>query len=137
MQEVQGRVIGAPLPDAYMWKKRSSLLPRTVSGREIDALSLARHYSNASILKFVLPLVSKPEAAVITGIVNKEAVPLRFTVDVKATLIADPRSGMITDIENMEQTIYAAPAVSGYQKMDEILSRPLYRSSNVAHVAGE
>jgi hypothetical protein len=135
MQRLKGQVTNAPVQDYYV-KELGSLLPSTITPEQIDPLFGPTHYNRALLLSQVRPMLSPADAGTLKQIQDTD-VALDYRLDVDTTLLVEPRTGTITDLAKINQTLYAVPDLVGIRTMQAIFSKPDYASKGLVVAAGK
>jgi hypothetical protein len=129
MQRLTGHVSNAPVQDYYV-RQLGGLLPSSVTQDQLDPVLRARGYIRDALLKFVPPLVSPQDAAIMRTLVDK---PLRlhYSLDSTETVLVEPKTGIVTDLARTDETLYAVPDTTPIRALAAIFAKPGYRSNAV------
>lgn len=135
MQRLKGQVTNAPV-QAYYVKQLGALLPSTITPEQVDPLFGPLHYNRALLLSQVGPMLSRADDRTLEQVQHTD-VALDYRLDVATTLLVEPRTGAITDLAKIDQTLYAVPDLVGIRELQAIFDKPAYASKGLVVAAGQ
>ena len=125
----------APVQPYYL-KQLGATLPTTITPAQVDPWLQKPVYSRSAMQSLIGPLVSPADRQVIKQIQNTNW-KLDYQLDVKTTLLVEPKTGAITDLAKIDQTLYATPDLANIRTLLAIFTKPAYASNQIVTATGQ
>jgi len=125
LSRYEGSLAGAAVQPAYV----DALAAQAIAARLTPTQAATRFTTQgidiAALRRLVLPRLTPDDRASAVAVLAA-GIPLRFTLDASAAYLVEPRTGAVVGLDRVDETLFAAPDLSGLSRLGTLLSTPRY-----------
>ncbi len=125
LSRYEGSLVGAAVQPAYVDALAAQAIAARLTPTQAAARFTAQGIDIAALRRLVLPRLTPDDRASAVAVLAA-GIPLRFTLDASAAYLFEPRTGAAVGLDRVDETLFAAPDVSGLSRLGTLLSTPRY-----------
>jgi hypothetical protein len=118
-----GSLSDAPATAAYIDQLKGQGIAKTMSARQLATQLEAQGIDLQALSAQILPQMT-PAQRKLTQAALAQAVPIKYFVSVKTRLLVEPKTGAIVSLDSIDQTLSAAPDLTAFARVADVLARP-------------
>jgi hypothetical protein len=118
-----GSLTNAPADPAYIDQLKGQGIAKSITAQQMAAQLKAQGVDLQALSTQILPQLT-PVQRKLVQVALSQAVPVKYFVSVKTRLLVEPTTGAIVSLDSIDQTLTAAPDLSGLGKVADLLAKP-------------
>jgi len=120
---MSGTLSNAPANPAYIDQLKGQGIAKTMSAQQLAAQLKAQGVDLQALSAQILPKLTAAQRKLVQ-VALAQAVPIKYFVSVKTRLLVEPKTGAIVSLDSIDQTLTAAPDLTGLARVGDVLTQP-------------